>query len=417
MYIRRDKSNLHFGPPRRRGPSIWSVLFLLLILGVIAGIIWQFDRIQGEVLTMMGEAPTATPPAAYVASEGLVAYANGELDDALVKYEEALRMNATNLDYLYEYTHTLLLLSEGTAGLEAAERMIDLDPDDPRGYALKIYALYQLDRLDEGVALGLTTLDSFPDYAPTYAYLAWTYADIGRWLQAVEMGETAISLDPNSVDGYRAYAYALTWIGSREEAIKALEIAIELHPTLDFLYFEAAEKYRALENVPAAIAAYERALAIKPTNTRALLRLCQTYLYLREDARAEEYCQQAIDIDVEYAAAWQQIGQVYYAQSKFQQSIDAYEQCVALGSESIYCWYQRGLAYIYLDQCDVAVPLLQASMDRTESDRILGHVREGLRMCQQEPPTPVPEDGSTPDGTPEDGETETNDGAGDAADS
>ena len=108
---------------------------------------------------------------------------------------------------------------------------------------------------------------------------------------------------------------------------------------------------------------------------------------------AEEYCQQAIDIDVEYAAAWQQIGQVYYAQSKFQQSIDAYEQCVALESDSIYCWYQRGLAYIYLDQCDEAVPLLQESMERTQSDRILGHVREGLRMCQQEPPTPTPEEG------------------------
>jgi tetratricopeptide (TPR) repeat protein len=204
-------------------------------------------------------------------------------------------------------------------------------------------------------------------------------------MQAVDMGERAVTLDPDSVDAYRAYAYALTWIGAREEAAQALERAIEIHPTLDFLYFEAAEKYRALENVPAAIQAYERVLAIKPTNTRALLRLCQTYLYMREDLRAEEYCTQALDIDPDYAAAWQQLGQVYYAESKFQESIDAYEKCVELEFDSIYCYYQRGLAHAYLDQCDQAVPLLQESMIRTESDRILGHVREGLRMCDQDP--------------------------------
>ena len=136
---------------------------------------------------------------------------------------------------------------------------------------------------------------------------------------------------------------------------------------------------------------------------------------MREDVRAEEYCQQAIDIDDEYAAAWQQIGQVYYAQSKFQESIDAYEQCVALDYDSIYCWYQRGLAYVYLGQCDEAVPLLQASMERTQSDRILGHVREGLRMCQQEPS--VPQDTPEGEGTEADADAGTTDETVDEADS
>ncbi len=397
MYIRRDRSRLRFGggyPRRSSGPLIGLAAGALIIILAI----WQFDRLQTAAVSFLGEPPTPTPPASAVAQEGYAAYVAGDLESAASLYAEALRMEPDSLDILNEYAHTLLLLNRGAEALDAAEHMIALAPGDPRGLALKVYGLYQIDRVDEAIALGRTTLERHPDYAPTYAYLAWAYADIGRWQQAAQMGERAVTLDPDSMDSFRAYAYALTWLGDREGAIRALEAAIALHPTLDFLYFEAAEKYRALENVPAAIAAYERALAIRPTNVRALLRLCQTYLYLREDARAEDYCRRALDIDPTYAAAWQQIGQVYYAESKFQDSIDAYEQCVALEFDSIYCYYQRGLAYVYLRRCDLAVPLLEESMERTQSDRILGFIREGLRMCQVVPPPeliPAESDGST----------------------
>ncbi|GAB4573924.1 MAG: hypothetical protein Kow0077_17950 [Anaerolineae bacterium] len=398
MYIRRDRSNLHFGR-QRRGPSTGLLVTLAVVLVVIGLALWQSDRLLGEMQTLLGNPPTPTMTASAIARDAFVAYVNGELAEAEQGYADALRLEPDNPDLLYEYAHVLMLQNKGEEGLAVAERMVELAPGDPRGKALVVLGLYQTDRLDEAISYGLGVLEAHPDYAETYAYLAWVYADIGRWMQAVEMGEKAVTLNPDSVDAYRAYAYALTWIGAREEAAQALERAIELHPTLDFLYFEIAEKYRALENVPAAIAAYEQALAIKPTNARALLRLCETYFNLREDTRAQEYCEQALAINPQYAEAWRQIGLVYYQQGMYQQAVEAFEQCEANGSESIYCHYVRGLAYYYLDRCDLAVPLLQESMLRTQSDRILGFIREGLRLCDQDPnlfeapTTPEPTEG------------------------
>lgn len=394
MYIRRDKSNLHFGR-QRRGPSRGLIITLLLVIALMGVALWQSDRIMGEVQTMLGEPPTPTLSAPTIARTAFIDYVNGDLDDAEEGYARALALEPENVDMLYEYAHILMLQNKGEEGLVVADQLVELAPDDPRGKALRVLGLYQVNRLDEAISYGLGVLESHPDYAQTYAYLAWVYADVGRWVQAVEMGEKAVTLDPDSVDTYRAYAYALTWLGARDEAIQALERAIEIHPTLDFLYFEAAEKYRALENVPAAIAAYEQALAIKPTNSRALLRLCETYFYLREDARAQEYCEQALAVNPQYADAWRQVGLVYYQQGQYQQAVDAFESCEANGSESIYCMYVRGLAYYYLDRCDLAVPILQESMQLTQSDRVLGFIREGLRLCNEDPnlyePTPTPE--------------------------
>ncbi len=395
MYIHRDKSSLHFGK-QRRGPSSGLIVLLAAVMALGGLALWQSDRIMGEVQNLLGATVTPTLTAGTLARTAFMNYVNGDLTQAERGYASALRLEPENADLLYEYAHIQMLLNEGETGLATAERLAELAPGDPRGKALRVLGLYQTGRIDEAISYGLGVLDDHPDYAQTYAYLAWAYADIGRWMQAVEMGERAVTLDPDSVDSYRAYAYALTWIGEREEAAKALERAIELHPTLDFLYFEAAEKYRALENVPAAIAAYEQVLAIKPTNSRALLRLCEAYFNLREDARAQEYCEQALAVNPEYADAWRQVGLVYYQQGMYQKAVDAFESCVEFGSDSIYCRYVRGLAYYYLERCDLAVPIRVDALSRTQSDRVLGFIREGLRLCNQDPnlyelPTATPE--------------------------
>ena len=393
MQIRRDRSNLHFGNQGQRGPSRTWLILALIVLGGAAVVIWQFDAIQAQVNTLFSDPPTPTPAASSVARDAYTAYLNGDLEAAETGYAEAVRQEPDNIDYLYEYGHTLLLLDRSQAGLDVAEHIVEIDRADPRGATLKITALYQLDRLDEAISTGLEALDQNPDFGPLYAALAWPYADIGRWNQALDMGEQAVTLDPTIMDTYRAYAYALTWVGARAEAAQALEQAIAIQPTLDFLYFELAEKYRALENVQGAISAYEQVLAINRTNTRAMLRLCETYFNLGENTRAQEYCTQALDSDPYYADAWRQIGLVYYMESRYQDAVNAFEQCVTNGSDNIYCYYVRGLAYYYLDRCDLAVPLLQDSLERTQSDRILGFIREGLRLCL----SPVAEPTVTPD--------------------
>ncbi len=83
MYIRRDKSNLHFGrQARRRGGNTLFIAWIIVMLFLL-GILWRFDTVQTWVLASMGDAPTATPDAVTWARQGERAYLSGDIEAAI----------------------------------------------------------------------------------------------------------------------------------------------------------------------------------------------------------------------------------------------------------------------------------------------------------------------------------------------
>lgn len=395
--INRDYSNLSFSG-RRRGVSPLLLGLWVVSLVLIGLVLWRFNDIQPQVLTMLQPpAPTVTAPT--YANRAYEAYLAGDLVTAEAEFASAVQMAPTNIDYLYEYGRVLMYNNRPDRGLEVADQAIAAHPEDPRGFALKTYALDSLNRAEEAIPVGLTALDLDPDYAATYAFLSGAYNSLGRWRQAQEMGARAVELDPNNLDARRAFAFSLNWTGRYDLAVQQLEAAIEIHPNLDFLYFELAGAYTGLQNEPAKIAIYEHVLGMNSENTKAMVRMCETYFGMRIDNLAQYWCEEALDRDENDARAWKQVGMIYYTRRNYESAIDAFNTCVALaGPEYIECWYLRGLAHYRLDQCDLAVPILQEGLNYTDSEDIQRNILQGLYMCAEADenydfsiiPTPAP---------------------------
>lgn len=403
--IQRDHSTLSFSG-RRRGFSPLLIVLWVLSLAVVAVVVWRFDEVQPRVLSLV-QPPAPTVSAPTLANRAYEAYLMGNLAAAEQQFAEAVRLDPANIAYLYEYGRILMLNNKPAEGLAVAEQIITLAAGDPRGYALKVYALDGLGRAEEAIPIGLTALDLDPTFAPAYAYLSGAYLSLGRWRQAQEMGARAVELDPNSIDARRAFAFALNWTGRYDLAVEQLEAAIAIHPNLDFLYFELAGAYTGLKNDPAKIAIYEHVLTMNPENTKAMVRMCETYFGLRVDNLAQYWCEQALDRDSNDARAWKQVGMIYYTRRNYESAIDAFETCVRLsGSKYIECWYLRGLAHYRLDQCDQGVPILQEALNYTDSEDIRRNILQGLYMCAEADerydfsiiPTPAPT--ATPVPTP-----------------
>lgn len=419
MYIRRDKSNLHFGrQARRRGSNIFLIVWFVM-MAFLAGIIWQFNNVQDWVLASVGTEPTPTLDAITQAQLGERAYLSGDIERAIAYYGEAARLAPDNIDILFEYGRMLIYRSyagraygfRAVEALDVAEKAVELDPNNARAQALLCLALLENDRPEEAISAGLRAEQLAPNYAEARAYLSMAYRGAGRPNQAFQKADEAVQLDPNSLDARRALALGLAFVGEFDAAVQQYERAIQIHPRFDALYFELALYYKAQDNYEAAIAAYDQVLAMEPDNVKAYTRKCETYFTMREDSLAQEACEQAIQLDPTYAEAHRQLGMVRYTRRNYEGAIESFEQCatlqktqnIPLTQREIECWYIRGLAWALLARCDEAWPVLQEALQMNPNERIKGFINEGLMSCvnyEEEydindiptpvPPTPVP---------------------------
>jgi superkiller protein 3 len=414
MYIRRDKSNLHFGRQTRRRGSRLLLGFWLAAMMLVLAVVWQFGRVQSWVLAGIGAQPTPTLDAITQAQLGERAYLVGDVERAIVHYAEAVRLMPDNMDLVFEYGRMLIYRSyagrnyrfRAVEALEVAQRAVERAPTNARAQALLCLALLENGRPEEAIAAGLRAEQLAPHYAEARAYLSMAYRSAGRPNQAFQKADEAVQLDENSLDARRALALGLAFVGQFDAAIQQYERAIQIHPRFDALYFELAVYYRAQGNYEAAIAAFDQVLAMEPDNVKAYTRKCETYFGMREDALAQEACEQAIQLDPTYPEAHRQLGMVRYTSRNYEGSIESFETCVQLQEQAGVplperekaCYYLRGLAWALLARCDQAWPVLQEALQMNPADNIKGFINEGLMLCVNyderydisEIPTPVP---------------------------
>ena len=369
MRIDRGRSRPLFRKEKRRLNTLNTIQLLLVgsLFGIVialaaASVFLYKDELQLAALDTIGMAPTATPFASELAIEGMAYYQAGDVDRALSLMERAVRQSPNNVNYLYEYGILLIEGNRAEEVLAIGEKIIELAPDDPRGYVLKGRVL-MYDDPSSAIQITMIGKDVDPDFAPLYAIQGVAYTQLGRWQQGIQEGRQAVELAPNDPFVLRAIFTPLVYIGSFEEAVHYLEDAISINPNLTGPYFELAALYRhpAINDPEMAVALYHAILELEPDSAKAYLRLCETYASVDEAQFnvAQRFCETAIDIDPQYGSAYMQRGRIQYVRRNYEGSIESFQMCIELGAENIECWYLQGLAQFFLSNCDEAWDLLQ----------------------------------------------------------
>ncbi len=397
MPIRRNYQKPFFSTRRSTGRLVYLLVMLSLIVGIPLVVSVYYQPIQLAALDAIGMAPTATPFASERAQEAHQFYLRGDMANAERLYALAVQQQPNNVDYLYEYGRILIELERSREAEALGVRIIELAPQDPRGYALAANALVWSDPAraipyaTSGVELGVP-------FAPLNGALAIAYTNIGRYQEALQRGDLAIRQNPMDASVRRAYAFPLTWVGRWNDAIAQLEQAIAINPNITAPYFELAALYRRLNQEEMAVAIYDRLIELDPNNARAWLRKCETYAAVGLFQEAEPFCQQALTINPQYADAHRMQGQLRYSRRNYEGAIDSFNTCIELGGEFIECYYIRGLAHYFLGQCDQAWTVLNESLQRAKAQPVIDSITIGLtnvtRNCAgyqgQQLPTPIP---------------------------
>jgi len=135
----------------RRPQSNIYRMFLWVVM--ILGLVWMLQQMsKGEIKPLFQETPVPTRSSESYALEGDANFSAGKLDDAILAYQEAVRVDPNNakiwskLARIQTYSSAFKITSvEKKArlleALESANKAVELAPDDSTAHAILAFTL------------------------------------------------------------------------------------------------------------------------------------------------------------------------------------------------------------------------------------------------------------------------------------
>ena len=138
LFTRKPQSNIY-------RMFLWVVLLLVFI--------WMLQQMdKGEIQPLFQATPTHTRAADSYALQGDANFTAGNLDAAILAYQEAVRVDPNNAEIwsklarIQTYSSAFLITSEKRkerllAALESARKAVELAPDDSTAHAILAFTL------------------------------------------------------------------------------------------------------------------------------------------------------------------------------------------------------------------------------------------------------------------------------------
>lgn len=124
-----------------------------------------------------------------------------------------------------------LVLDEVDKALDAANRAVDLAPEDPRPLAIASRALTLLGRHEEAVTMAYRAVIADPKNPLWHDRVAWSLLAADRqYADAEQAARTAVGLDPDEAHYYFTHGVALDALGHSDQARQAFLKSLKLEP-------------------------------------------------------------------------------------------------------------------------------------------------------------------------------------------
>ena len=376
LFNRKPQSNIY-------RMFLWVVMILVLL--------WVLQQMnKGEIQPLFLATPTPTRSADSHALEGDANFTAGKLDDSILAYGEAVRVDPNNaeawanLARIQIYSSAFLITNEEKKarlleGLESARKAVEIAPDDSTAHAILAFALdwnansaiYSDDLQQvqkflveaEQEAVRALQLDNTNTLA--LAYYAEVLLDQQKWSQAEQYIDQALQREDadDLMDVHRVNAYLLETLGQYNLAITEYDKAIEIEPNFTFLYLRAGANYRRLAfdilNPDAALPVYEKSLEyfdkaakineqIGVNDSGPYLSIARTYSQLGQYFAAARNVQKALEFDSTNADIYGQLGIVFFRSRNYEGSVFSLK-CATYGCSGEDSCKGRGLERCFED--------------------------------------------------------------------
>lgn len=317
--------------PRRR--SARRILLLLMLIAIGSSFVYYIWTYQPQWARPLEPTPTPTRTAQSYIIEAEAFYGQGQLDESIAAYKQAVSINPDDTMAHVRLAQLLILRQRTAEAIAQAKQAVLLEPSNPQALAALCRVLDWEGQYAEAFDTCECAIELDPDYAEAYAYLAKVYVDTGDWIPARQYAQQAVDMNYQSMDAHFTQGYVLEAQARYRQAVEAYENAIVLHPKLAPLYISAGQNYRVLSQFTQAIDRFEKATRLDPASPVGYDQLGWTYYTAGQYSRAIDTLEQATLIDPDYTASWGHLGIVYYVLQQYEEVIPALQQAISLAEK------------------------------------------------------------------------------------
>ena len=265
-------------------------------------------------------------------SLGAVHVGRGELDQALEVFASGLDAQPDDRQLLFNSGVVALRLDRHELALGFVERALRVYRGDPELHSLHGAVLSRLGRYDEALAATEIAADTKPGDPQILFRLGNLQHQLNRDDAAIESFRKAIKKDRDMLRAYYNLGAVLMGAGRFEEARDAYLVALEpfdkafaagqsVDSTHALAYQNLGAIYLRREEWKPALDAYGKALRLDPEASSVLYNQGFIYFSLRQLSAAEDAYKQALALDPDLPVAYLHLGQIHQQRGELEEAI------------------------------------------------------------------------------------------------
>ena len=210
---------------------------------------------------------------------------NGQLEEAVKKFSQALSLNSNYAEAHYNLGVTLRELGQIDAAIQSYQNAIAVKNDYPDAHNNLGNAFLDLKRFDTAVEHFEWAVAFNPEFASAYNNLGIANRLRGNILEAIKSFDRALVIKPDYAEAanYRGIVFQDT--RDYENAIKYYQKALAINPNLADAYNNLGLAEKEMNNPDNAIKSYEKVLSINPNFANAYYNLSEFKHYTLDNKK------------------------------------------------------------------------------------------------------------------------------------